>query len=58
MDHYNPGSVERGSLGRLIDVISNAAKEGWGQTTRMALLLIIGSVAVAVVILALGAGRI
>jgi hypothetical protein len=52
MDHYKPDSIERGALGRLIDVIANAAIAGWGQTTRTAFLLIVGSVAVALVMAA------
>jgi hypothetical protein len=52
MDHYEPGSIERGALGRLIDVIASAAIAGWGQTTRTAFLLIVGSVAVALVMAA------
>ena len=50
------GMPERGPLGKLIDVIANAAVAGWGQTARMALLLIVGSAAVALV-MAVGVGR-
>ena len=57
MEQYKPGDVERGVLGRLIDVIANAAVAGWGQTTRIALLLIVGSAAVALVVMAAGAGH-
>jgi hypothetical protein len=64
MNHYKPGDIERGPLGRLsdvlgrlIDVIANAAVAGWGQTTRTAFLLIVGSAAVALVIIAAGAGH-
>jgi hypothetical protein len=56
MDQYKPDGIERGTLGRLLDVIANAAVAGWGQTTRIALLLIVGSAAVALVVMA-GAGR-
>jgi hypothetical protein len=52
MDHYKPDSIEHGALGRLIDVIANAANAGWGETTRTAFLLIIGSVAIALVMTA------
>ena len=57
MDHYKPGGIERGPLGRLIDVIANAADAGWGETTRTALLLMVGSAAVALVVMAAGIGR-
>ena len=57
VDQYKPGDIERGVLGRLIDVIANAAVAGWGQTTRIALLLIVGSAAVALVVMAVGAGH-
>lgn len=57
MEQYRPGDVERGVLGRLIDVIASAAAAGWGQTTRIALLLIVGSAAVALVVIAVGAGH-
>jgi hypothetical protein len=57
MDQYKPGGIERGALGRLIDVIANAAVAGWGQTTRIALLLIVGSAAVALVVMAAGVGH-
>ncbi len=57
VDQYKPGGVERGVLGRLIDVIASAAAAGWGQTTRIALLLIVGSAAVALVVMAIGAGH-
>ena len=57
MDQYRPGGVERALLGRLIDVIANAADAGWGQTTRIALLLIVGSAAVALIVMAIGTGR-
>lgn len=57
MDQYNPGGIERGPLRRLIDVIANAADAGWGETTRIALLLIVGSAAVALVVMAVGVGR-
>ena len=56
MDQNKPGDDGRGPLGRLIDVIANAAAAGWGQTVRIALLLIVGSAAVALV-LAVGAGH-
>jgi hypothetical protein len=56
MDHYKPGDG-CGPLGRLVDVIANAAAAGWGQTTRIALLLIVGSAAVALVVLAAGTGH-
>ena len=51
------GMPERGPLGKLIDVIANAAYAGWGETTRIALLLIVGSAAVALVVMAAGMGR-
>ena len=57
MDQYKPGGIERGPLGRLIDVIADAAAAGWGQTTRIALLLIVGSAAVALIVIAVGAGH-
>jgi hypothetical protein len=57
MDQYNRGDIEHGPLGRLIDVIANAAVAGWGQTARIALLLIVGSAAVALVVMAAGAGH-
>jgi hypothetical protein len=57
IDQYKPGEIERGALGRLVDVIASAAVAGWGQTTRTAFLLIVGSAAVALVIMALGAGH-
>ena len=50
------GMPERGPLGKLIDVIANAARAGWGQTTRTAFLLIVGSAAV-VLVMAVGVGR-
>ena len=56
MDQHEPGGNDRGPLGRLIEVIANAAVAGWGQTTRIALLLIVGSAAVALV-MAVGAGH-
>ena len=56
MDQNKPGDDGRGPLGRLIDVIANAAAAGWGQTVRIALLLIVGSAAVALV-LAVGASH-
>ena len=57
IEQCKPGDIERGVLGRLIDVIANAAVAGWGQTTRIALLLIVGSAAVALVVMAAGAGH-
>jgi hypothetical protein len=57
MDQNKPDGSERGVLGRLIDVIANAAVAGWGQTTRIALLLIAGSAAVALVLMAAGTGH-
>lgn len=57
IEQYKPGDIERGVLGRLVDVIASAAVAGWGQTTRIALLLIVGSAAVALVVMALGAGH-
>jgi len=57
MEQYKPGDVERGVLARLIDVIANAAVAGWGQTTRIALLLVVGSAAVALVVMAASAGH-
>jgi len=60
MDQNKPGDDGRGPLGRLIDVIANAAAAGWGQTVRIALLLIVGSAAVAaaaLVVMAVGAGH-
>ena len=52
MDQYKPGGAERAPLGRLIDVIASAAAAGWGQTTRIALLLVVGSAAVALIVMA------
>jgi len=57
VDQYKSGGSERGVLGRLIDVIASAAVAGWGQTTRVALLLIVGSAAVALVVMAASAGH-
>ena len=57
MDQNKPDGSERGVLGRLIDVIASAAVAGWGQTTRIAVLLIVGSAAVALVVMAAGAGH-
>ncbi len=57
VDQYKPGGIERGVLGRLIDVIASAAVAGWGQTTRIAVLLIVGSEAVARVVMAVRAGH-
>ena len=57
MDQNKPDGSERGVLGRLIDVIASAAAAGWGQTTRIAVLLIVGSAAVALVVMAAGAGH-
>jgi hypothetical protein len=56
MEPYKPGDAARGPLGRLIDVIANAADAGWGTTVRTALLLIVGFAGVALV-LAMGAGH-
>jgi hypothetical protein len=57
MEQYKPSDDTRGPLGRLIDVIANAAVEGWGPTVRTALLLIVGSAAVALVVMAVGTGH-
>ena len=57
MDQNKPDGSERGVLGRLIDEIASAAVAGWGETTRIALLLIVGSAAVALVVMAAGAGH-
>jgi hypothetical protein len=56
MEKYEPGNAQ-GPLGRLIDVIANAAVAGWGQTARTALLLVVGSAAVALVVMAVGTGH-
>jgi len=57
MEPYKHGDDASGPLRRLIDVIENAAVAGWGPTVRTAVLLIVGSVAVAVVVLAVGNGH-
>jgi hypothetical protein len=57
IEQHKPGDIEHGVLGRLVDVIASAAVAGWGQTTRIALLLIVGSAAVALVVMAVGAGH-
>ena len=57
VDQYKPGGIERGVLGRFIDVMASAAAAGWGQTTPIALLLIVGSAAVALIVMAIGAGH-
>lgn len=55
-DQHQPDDG-RGPLGRLIDVIANAAVAGWGPTVRTAFLLIVGSAAVALVLMAMGSGH-
>lgn len=52
MDHYETSDTGRGPLERLVDEIAKAAVAGWGQTARMAILLIVGSAAVALIVLA------
>lgn len=57
MEPCKSSDTARGTLGRLIDVIANAADAGWGPTVRTALLLIVGFVGVALVVMAMGTGH-
>jgi hypothetical protein len=44
-----PGDTGLGPLSRLVDVIGQAATSGWAPTIRLAVLLIIGAIAVALI---------
>lgn len=56
-DYRGAPGTERGSLGQLINVIANAAGAGWGETARTTLLLIVGSAAIALIVIAQHAGH-
>lgn len=45
-----PVRTNNGPLARLVDEIGRAATSGWAQTARLALLLIIGAVAMALIL--------
>lgn len=51
-DNYKSGRTIREPLVCLVDHIAEAAEVGWGQTARMAALLIVGSTAVALIVMA------